>query len=206
MAFARDRDLLVMEPGVFRDAPWSGQTLVEASDASLSGVALVSASSDFAAAGVGAGHGVIVGGASLEVVERVSETELVVSRLREGEESAMAPSLQGEGLALVVASFAAQIAAVHAGLLRSVGLAASESGVVMNPEAFARAEALGALHMVFFASSAGAGAQSLAWRKAELYLERFVAERGRLCAEVDLNGDGVADALRTPGVARLVRG
>ena len=37
MAFATDRDLLVLEPMLFRDVAWSAQTIAEASDITLTG-------------------------------------------------------------------------------------------------------------------------------------------------------------------------
>jgi hypothetical protein len=63
MAFAVDRDLLVLEPGLFREVSWVGQRLVSGTG-DASGTALTMTSQDvlFDAASVGDGHVVLVGG------------------------------------------------------------------------------------------------------------------------------------------------
>lgn len=62
MSFAKDRDLLVLEPSLFQDVAYLGQTLVSGTDGSLSGTELFSASSNFEAAGIEGGHVVNLSG------------------------------------------------------------------------------------------------------------------------------------------------
>jgi len=203
MAFAGDRDLLVLEPHLLREVRWRGQVMVEASDASVVGTALVSASSDFEAAGVGAGAVALVGEVAVEVVERVDANTLTVSRVRASEADApAAPVAQGSDLALVVPTFGPQIDAAHAALLERVGL---ESSAVVNAEEVRRVEALGALRRIY--EAAGSGCEATAQgAKAALYARRFDAARLRLVAQADLDGDGEIDAQRAAGRVALHRG
>ncbi len=213
MSFATDRDLLVLEPGLFRDVGWSAQRVVESGGVSVSGTTLTSAGSDFVGAGVTSGHVVLVNGAPLEVVARLSATQLTVSRLREESSGgAIAPGAMA-GAALVVMTFRPQLATAHAQVLRSLGIepgAAAGLGVVgegsiVNGAALVRVEALGALHAILASASALVGEASPMWAKAQMYRERLREERQRVAALIDLNGDGVADATRRMNVMRLTR-
>lgn len=203
MAFARDRDLLALEPNLLREVRWRGQVMAEAADASLVGTSLVSASSDFEAAGVGAGSVALVGEVAVEVIERVSATELTVSRVRASEADAPAPPVaQGSDLSLSVPTFGAQREAAHAELLGRVGLAASE---VVNVEEFRRVEALGALRRIFEAASPSCEVTMQGVKRA-LYARRFDAARLRLVALADRDGDGEVDAEQAAGRTILRRG
>lgn len=213
MAFATDRDLLVLEPGLFRDVGWSAQRVIEASGVSISGTTLTSGSSDFVGAGVTAGHVSLVNGAPLEVVARLSGTQLTVSRLREETVSGAIPPGAMAGATLVVMTFRPQLATAHAQVMRSLGIepgVAAQIGVlgegsIVNSAALVRAEALAALHSILASASAMVGDTSALWVKAQMYRERFEEERRRVTALIDLNGDGVADATRRMNVMRLVR-
>ena len=203
MAFARERDLVALEPNLLREVRWRGQVAAEGADASLVGTTLSSASSDFAAAGVGAGAVALVGEMAVEVVERVDANTLTVSRVRASEADAPAPpAVQGSDLAFIVPGFGPQLEAAHAALLERVGLEASQ---VVNTEAFRRAEALGALRRIYEAASPGCGA-TVQGAKAALYARRAESARVRLVVEADLDGDGAVDAQRAAGVASLRRG
>ena len=203
MAFARDRDLLVLEPNLLREVRWRGQVVVEASDASVVGTALVSASSDFEAAGVGAGSVGLVGEVAVEVVERVDANTLTVSRVRGNDGDApAAPVVQGSDLALVVPTFSPQIGAAHAEMLERVGL---EASAVVNADEFRRVEALGALRRVYEAAGSACEA-TVQGAKAALYARRFDAARLGLVARADLDGDGAVDAQRAAGRVALHRG
>src|SRR5690606_33476452 len=105
MTFSTDRDLLVLEPNLFRDAAWSALTRVSATDATVAGATLTSASSDFLAAGVAPGMIALVDGAALEVVEVLSSTELSVSRLRDGASDPPIPPLPVTNADLRIATF-----------------------------------------------------------------------------------------------------
>lgn len=222
MAFAVDRDLLVLEPSLFRDVAWAGQTLASAADAAIAGTTLTSASSDFEAAGVDAGHVAVVGGTSLEVLERLGATTLRVSLLREGDAGPALPPAAVSGAPLVIATFGPQLRAAHEELMRSLGIepgadpeAEPDPGVgagapteasIVNPRALARAEALGAMRLILAGAAATTGEGSTLWVKSEHYRERLMAERRRVRALVDLDGDGAADATRRIDASQFVRG
>lgn len=203
MAFARDRDLLVLSPNLLREARWRGQVMAEALDASVSGVSLTSASNDFEAAGVEAGAAALVGEATVEVVSRDGPTALTVSRVRSSESDPPSPPVvQGEGLSLVVATFGPQIEASHAALLGRAGLSAEQ---VVNVDAVRRVEALGALARIYEAAASGCADGALA-AKAQRAARRFDAARLSLLIVSDLDGDGEADGQRAAGRVSMRRG
>lgn len=212
MAFATDRDLLVLEPNLFRDIAWAGQRRLSATDGATSGDSLTSASSDFGAAGVGAGHVVMLDAIALEVIERVSATELKVSLLRDSAQDEALPPPALSGAKVLVTSFGPQIQSVHEQLLRALGVEPSDTSAavtasnITNPAALARLEAIGALHLVFSAAAALANEQDRWWLKAEMYRDRFIAQRRRLAIGIDLDGDGVPEATRRLNTIQFVRG
>lgn len=211
--FATDRDLLVLEPNLFRDVGWLGQRLVQGTG-SVSGTTLTVAGVDLAALGVTAGHVVVVDGASLEVIARLSATTLTVSRVRAEADSAVVPPAAGTGLAVVISTFRPQIALVHRQVLRMLGVAAVGEGSggeiseaqIVNAEDLRLVEAAGALHIVLASAAALAGPQSALGQRAEAFKRMFAAERGRVSARIDVDGDGVADAQRYLNAMQLFRG
>lgn len=211
--FATDRDLLVLEPNLFRDVGWLGQRLVQGTG-SVSGTTLTVAGVDLAALGVTAGHVVVVDGASLEVIARLSATTLTVSRVRAEADSAVVPPAAGTGLAVVITTFRPQIALVHRQVLRMLGVAAVGEGSggeiseaqIVNAEDLRLVEAAGALHIVLASAAALAGPQSALGQRAEAFKRMFAAERGRVSARIDVDGDGVADAQRYLNAMQLFRG
>jgi len=212
MAFATDRDLLALEPLLFRDVGWSAQTLVGADDAVVTGAVAASATTDFALAGVQAGMVAVIDGVPLEILEVTSATTITVSRLRPvGDETAIPPA-PGSGLSLSVMTFGPQLEMVHTQTLRSLGIEPSATGDapgagdIVNPGVVAMVEALGALHVVLSAAAAMVGESSPMWAKARMYRERLDAARHRAVVEVDLDGDGAADAARRMNTTQFVRG
>lgn len=210
MPFITDRDLLIFEPSLFRDLHWSGQSLVTAADAAISGTTLTSAASAFLTAGVAPGAVALVAGAALEVVAVTGETSLAISRPREAPDAPALPPLPVTAAALRIATFGPQIALVHADILRLLGVsplggAAPSEERILNPRALSRLEALGALHVIFFGAAASLADDSPLWSRAAHYRERYLHERREVFAQLDLDGDGVSDAIRRPGLARLRR-
>ena len=92
--FINDRDLLLLEPNLFRDASWAGQLLVSATgDVTGTTLTLSTFDVDFDAARVDTGYVVVVNGTAYEVISRLSATTATISRLREDEsDSPLAPS------------------------------------------------------------------------------------------------------------------
>ena len=212
MAFSTDRDLLVLEPLLLRDVGWSAQTLVDVSDVTVTGAVAQSLSSDFNVAGVKAKMVAVINGVPAEILEVTTATTLIVSRLRSvGDETAIPPA-SGSGLPMVIATFGPQLELIHAQTLRSLGIEPTDASAVpsetdiVNPKAVALVESLGALHLILSSSAAMVGPDSPMWVKARLYRERFDAARRRVVVEIDLNGDGVADAARRMNTAQFIRG
>ena len=219
--FAADRDLLVLEPNLFRDVGWVGQRLSRGTG-TVAGTTLTIASPEVAldTAGVTAGHVVVVAGVAYEVVTRLSATQLTISRLREATSGAGAANIPPTAITAVecsIVTFVPQIAMAHTEIVRLAGLeftgtpaaggagATDEASVVKEP-GVVRLEAIGALAIVWAAASGLLGAGSPGHQRAEWYRERFVRERERVGIRVDLNGDGIAEEVRGLNAKRMRRG
>lgn len=215
MSFANDALLLTLEPALFRDVVWASQRLVLGSG-SCSGTALTMASQDvlFDAAGVDGGNVVLVEGTAYEVISRVSSTVLTISRLRSSGDDALIPVSGATGVEISVPTFSPQIAMVHRQVLRMIGIepdvpeqdGSIGASAIVNPEALARVEALGALHLVYAGASSALGPEAPLARKAEFYRHRFADERQRAVAMIDTDGDGQPDAVRRLNILALMRG
>jgi len=211
MSFAVDRDLLALEPNLFRDIAWAGQRLIDVSDADLNGTSLTSPTADFEAAQIDAGHVALVNGTSLEVVARVSPTELTVSLLRDDPQTDPLPPASASDVDLIITTFRPQIRHVHDQLLRALGIEPTDEDAqvtendIANAQALVRVEALGALHLIFAAAAAMVSDDARLWTKAKVHRERFIAERARVAAAIDLNGDGLPDATRRLNTIQFIR-
>lgn len=221
--FITDRDLLVLEPNLFRDAAWIGQRLSRGTG-TVSGTTLTVSSPEvaFDAAGIDAGAVATVAGVSYEVAARLSGTQLQLSRLRDATTDAVIPPAPATGVEATVVTFKPQIGTVHRQILRMLGfepdgVAGSAADLpplpstlteaaITNPGALRRLESLGALHAVLAAAGALLGPDAEVNQRAEAYRQRFIDERQRVVAYVDTNGDGRADVARRPNVAQFVRG
>lgn len=213
--FITDRDLLVLEPNLFRDVGWLGQRLCDGT-ATVSGTALTLTSSPSAGdAGVTAGHVVVIGGLALEVLARTGPTSLTISKLRaDPGDPAITPGAIGVTSAQVW-TLAPQIAVAHGQILRLLGIEpgaspalpgqATESQIV-RPRSLWLLEALLTLNLVYASAAALSGADSPVAQRAEHYRQRAAAERARAVAYLDTNGDGQAEVARYVGVACLSRG
>ena len=76
MAFTNDRSLLVLEPSLFQDLKFAGQTYVDVPDAMLVGTTLSSLQADFVNAQIQPGFVTIVQNIPLEVVAVLSANSL----------------------------------------------------------------------------------------------------------------------------------
>lgn len=214
--FASDRDLLVLEPNLFRDVGWVGQRLVKGfGDVSGTSLTLTSQDVTFEAAGVDAGHVVLVESTPYEVIERLNATTVTVSRVREEEGGAVIPPTPGTARPVSVVTFRPQMAIVHGQILRLLGLEAGAGRAgspgeeaILNREGLRLLEALGTLHLIY-AAAAGPGTgrveQSAEWARARAYQARFAAERQRAVALLDLDGDGRPDATRRLNAIQFMR-
>ncbi len=214
--FAKDGDLLVREPRLFHDVAWSGQRVLERTGVTYNAsVGLLGAVGDgLVAAGVRVGSVVLIEGVAGVVTSELGDDVVLVSRAGSGSAEDLMPlDVEGSSVGVRVHTFAPQIGVVHEQLLRSLGLergATQEGGPiaedrVTNSEELVEVEALGALHLVLASAAAMVGGASPEWAKAQLYGDRFRDARRRVSAEVDLDGDGVADAVRRMSIVQLVR-
>ncbi len=206
MAYAVDRDLLAIEPNVFRDVAFSGQTRATAEDGLIAGTTLSSATADFESAGVGAGSVVMVEGAALEVLERLGAGALSVSLPRASASDASIPPAAGTGLSVRATTFEPQIALAQRQAERDLGLDLDGlAGAAMVSAALRRVVAHGALHHVFAAAATSAERSDPTWSRAMWHLEQREKRLRRAVVELDLDGDGAAEATRRVQPARMVR-
>ncbi len=215
--FASDRDLLMYEPRLFLDTVWVGQRIVSATGIVVSGVLVVSGAM-FTTIGIEAGHVLNYKDASYEVAQVISPTQLGLSIPRASVDDPVILAPDSASTTVRIHTFRHQLLIVHDQILRMVGIEpevvgepgqtqVTESSIV-NPGALRRLEALGALHLIYAAASAGGalGEGSVYADKAAMYRERFAGERERVSVLIDTDGDGRADATRRPTVMHLVRG
>jgi len=211
MPFATDRDLLILEPTLYRDIAWAGQRRINVTDAVVVGAVLTSATADFIAADIKPGHVALLNATALEVVSRDSATQLTVSLIRDDTADVPLAPPAATAAALVITTFGPQITTIHDQLLRALGIepadptATPNQNNITNPQAVAHLESLGALHLVFAAAAALATNQDTLWAKAQNYRDRFVANRNRLAVGVDLDNDGLPDATRRLNTIQFIR-
>jgi hypothetical protein len=212
MPFITDRDLLIQEPDLFRDAGFLAQKLITATGSITSGKLTITGS-DFAAVNVTVGHVVVHGSTPLEITLRNSATQVTVSMLRASIDDAVIPPPNASTAAVSVFTFAPQISAAHATVLSMLGLAAAGKGIageadetaVTNPRDLATLESAIALSLIWAAAASVAGPASNAASRADYFRMHAGRERAIAAARLDLDGDGIPDAERRPGAASFLR-
>lgn len=210
--FTSDRDLLTLEPGLFRDASWVGQQLARGEARITSGHAL------FTAGGINRdaalpGMVLVIGRIPLEIISVIDDTEVEVSLLRTDVAAPVIVPTDMTAAPALCTTFQPQIALAHRQILAMLGLAPSgaetfetfNEDAITNPRDLTLLESLGALNLIFSGLAAAAGPDSLAWQKADMYAKRFARERFRAHAKIDTNNDGQPDALRRCNILHLVR-
>lgn len=214
--FSLDRDLIIHEPNLFTDVHWAGQQTIvnDAGVMTSAGTTLnLPSGQNFDAAGVRQGDVLTLNGITVEVVSLTSSAIAVISKLRDSTADDPIGVLDGAtGVKVRGWTFRPQAVAIHEQLLTALGLVAGQGdadapgeGMVLNPRDLARVEALGTLHLIYTSAAALVGDASPLWVKAQMYRDRFAAERRRVAAALDLDGDGIADAVRRLSVFRFVR-
>lgn len=157
--FATDRDLLVIEPHLFRDLGFLGQRVLSASgDVSGTVLSLTTPGASFAGAGVQPGHVLLLAGVACEVVDVPAPSQATVSLIRAARDGPPVAPAPGVGVSVESWTFGPQIGIVHEQLLRVMGVgvsleAPSESQII-GPEGLATLEALGTLHVLYAAAGA----------------------------------------------------
>lgn len=215
--FAQDRDLLVLEPNLFRDVGWLAQRLVKGTGDIAGGtLALVAQDVTFEAAGVEGGHVVLVGPAgeatAYEILERLSATEIAISRPRENLAAPAIAPAPTSNAAVEIWTLRPQIALAHDQAMRMIGIepgdldAAPSEADITNISAVRMVEALGALHLIYAAAAGPDGSSaSRTFAKAEWYRQRYAAARQHTPVHLDLNGDGQPDATRRFNILQFIR-
>lgn len=197
-----DLDLLRLEPRVFLDCADEATVLLSTTDGATTGTALTSTSADFDQHDIDDGSVVIVGSEALEVISRTSTTELEVSRPRSSDEDEQVEPSSGSGLTVEVRTFMRHIARIETQMLRTVGIDPDhpeqplDEADILNPEAL--------VHAVAVSTIARAYTLAAARNPADDSLEALRAHYARLTeiafhetrVQIDLDGDGVADATR----------
>lgn len=211
--FITDRDLLALEPAIFREVGWLGQTIVSANATLTSGVLILSGRT-LTGTGVGVGSVVTHARTSYEVLGVPQSDRMTVSHLRPVSDGpAIVPADAASALATIV-TFGPQIAIVHRQLLSMMGVQPAGSVLepgeidenrIKNSADLKHIEALGALHLIYAAAGSPSGEDAPASQRARAYRERFMQERWRVRVRLDVDGDGAADAERTLNVAHLRR-
>lgn len=208
MSFSTDRDLLAYEPKVFNEVSFGTQTRVSVSDGVVSGTTLTSASADFEAAQVDAGDVVLIADVGCEVISRTDANTLEVSLPRAELADAAIPPGDDSALTVVAQTFANQATVVRRMLLEQLGLDPDETDVedkVVTLSMMNTLETLGTLARIY-TGAVVIGADNVdVLLKAKDYHDRFDATCRVASIELDLDGDGLADAVREMGVVSWVR-
>lgn len=211
MVLTTDRDILIHEPSVFVDASSIATSLLSAADGTVSGTRLTSAGSDFQAAGIDAGHVIVIGTQAIEVVTRVDPTNLDVSRPRATLTEVKIPPGDGTTLSIDVRTFSRIIAEVEAWILGALGIDPADPTLpldetaILNPGDIQEAVALRTIAQVFAAASANSPTDASLADRAALYSLRAAEVRRQTKAVLDLDADGIADAIRRIDVVSLQR-
>lgn len=211
MPFITDRDLLVLQPSLFREISYLSQTLLRGSMHVESGQLMQSGTLDFPSS-IQPGQVALVGDRPLEIVERSTSSSLTVSltRAEPGGDVIAPPDIADAPSSIV--TFAPQIAIIHHQLLRMLGLDTAEQSIdpdapsesaILNPRDLALVEAVGTLHLLYSTAAAALSTDSPLAARAAYYRERFAHERWRARAIIDTDGDGRADAVRAMNTVRL---
>jgi hypothetical protein len=211
-----DRDLIVLEPSLFRDHAWLGQRLVIGSASITGGVATFTLiTPDLLAALVQRGHILMHDGVPFEIIEVYGADEALVAPIGPiMPANALAPKPpQRDEAPAFICTFSPQIQLAHHAALRLFGV---EPGTlttlgtpiepqITNPDVLTNLEALMALELIF-AAAATPGPSSALLEKSEWYRKRAATERQHLHLQLDLNQDGRADAKRSSVSVPLARG
>jgi len=219
MIFCRDADLLYWEPDVLKDAAFASQTLGTGTG-DVAGTTLTrTAGTAFDSVGIEPGQVIVLSGsaAGRYVITAVGgAATLTLSTLYDelfpaADAAAPDPAPVGTatGVTFTIRTFYAQRYVVSDFLTRAVGIvpntADGEAASILNPDALRRACALGTLQMIYSAIAAVADEPATYSLRADLYERLYRRSLRSAQVDVDLDGDGRADARRSPGLLRMAR-
>lgn len=212
---AQDRDVVVIEPNLYRDVIFASQRLARGT-CEIVEFSFGATDSDVSldTSGIVPGDVVVAGGVAYEIMAMGGATDLTISRVREDREGplVMPPSLGP--LSFHVATIRPQLRCARELVLRMAGIPAYGEAVAGSPRAenvtnardLISAQVYAALAMVYSALGAGQGNEGAMNQRAALMQRRFEFEAERTGVLVDLNGDGKPDAVRRLTGGVMVRG
>ena len=212
--FCTDTDLLRWEPALFAEAQFASQLLLSAS-CSIAGTTLtLGGTASFTASRVRAGHVASITGTAITgcypIVAIGNATTATLSIVHEGLDATpieTAPIIDtAASLHIAVRTFAPQRLIVSELLSRMCGLAPYSSANVINADVLRKPCVLGTLQMIYNAMAAAATSDNAdLFIRAELYERLYRKSLRGLVAEIDTNGDGVADAQRHLRLVQFIR-
>lgn len=212
MNFSNDRDLIILEPNLFRDLPFLSQQRFKSQGASLTAGQLACESADFAAMDVTTGDIVLVNDQPLEVLARVDSTTLDVSHIRARPSDTAIPPQNESNATVIIRTFAPQRTLVHDLLLRKIGLDPDSHehtpGVdaIVSKAIMVELETLGTLEHLYTAAQSLTGDNQMVMTKAEQYGYAFRRAWIEARIDIDDNAVGTADRKHQPAIATLKRG
>lgn len=209
MLLCTDTDLVRVEPNVFSEIQWLSQRLVKATG-TVSGTTLTISTPDvnFDGAQLASGMVVLVGGVVHEVIAKLSATTATISRVRPSNADAVLTPAPVSGVEVIVATMMPQAAGVSDRVCRMFGVKpepAAGDPTFSDPGELTRFAALLTLAAAYSAAASISGDDSPIGKRAAKYRELAREERRVLTARIDLDGDGLADAVRRPSVVVLER-
>jgi hypothetical protein len=208
MTFATDRDLLMLEPHLFRDVAFGAQRLLHSTDASVSGTTLHVPDVDLTARGVGVGNVALADGRGLEIVALVDAHAVTASLLRPSTDDAAIPPGDGAVSDLRIVTFRPQLQLAHDEVIDVIAARAGMDtsdvpSQLVNADAFRLIAAYAALVRIY--DAAGDDDHRLfAARAQRCDLMRDALLR-RAEARLDLDGDGRAERFVRFDRIRLTR-
>lgn len=209
--FCTDTDLLRWEPQIPAEAAFSTQTLLNTTG-SVSDTTLTIASGSFEAARVRAGFIACLSGAvsgCFPIVSVDSAVACTLSVMYDGlDEAPPLPVSPGSsaGLTVAIRSFFTQRRIVSDLLSRMAGVEPGGPRSIVNVEDFRKPCVLGTLHMIYNAmSTASFENRADLLIRAELYERLYRKSLRSVVAEVDTDGDGIANCRRHLRVIHFAR-
>lgn len=201
-----DRDLLVIDPGVFIGAAAvaAATLLTTAADGTINGTELQSGSADFEAGDIGFGHvAVINDAAAVEVVSRTDPATLEISQPRASSVDAKIPPGDAEDATIKIVTFVRLIEQARAWTLGSLGI--DDESIITDPGPVSQLIALRTIARSYAHAAAMDPASASLAQRASLASALASQAAHRTLVPLDLNGDGLPDATRAAGVLILTR-